>query len=156
MVQLSRFPIGGFALVVLLAGANVAHAAYFDWSDLGVRGVFAAVCVLTAIRWKRLAAGIAACFALVVALFWTVHEHPAWTQQVRPGDRVTHVEEVLGQPTHEFINLDEARRQPNGYALPSPIRFRHSGPVMVYVGGEHALWIFRDTDVVQATFVGGS
>ena len=155
-MRLSRFRIGGFALVVLLAGANVAHAAYFDWADLGVRGVFAAVCVLTAIRWKRLAIVIAASFALVVGLFWSVREHPAWTQQVRPGNRVAHVREVLGQPTYEFMNLDEARRQPIGYALPSPIRFRHSGAVMVYVGGEHALWIFRDTDVVRATFVGGS
>jgi hypothetical protein len=156
MTNRPRFKSSDFLLVVLLAAANIAHAAYFDWSDIGGRSVLAIACIVLALKWQRFALGVAVTILSAVTVSSFAWQAPGWANQIRPGDPLQRVKELLGPPEYQFASLADAQHSLSGYAIPSPIRFRRSDPVLIYVRGEHALWVFSDGDVVKATFVGGS
>jgi hypothetical protein len=147
-----------FGLSLVFASLYVAHALYFDWSDADLHGVFAAVCVLIAIRWQKLGTCLIACLLGIVALSWAFpsSDAPEWTRGVRPGDHISNAQLALGQPTYRFANLTEARGLRIGYSVPSPLRYRHSGSVVVYIRDHRAFWVFHENGIVQATFIGGS
>ena len=152
----STFRAGWFVLALLLAAANIVHALYFDWSDLGMRSVVAVLCLLVAIRWQRTAAAAAGFFVLLVGLAFASSTRPDWTMEARAGERWARVQQALGTPTYQAASLEQARKLDFGYSVPSPLRYRHSGPVAIYVRGDHALWVLHDDDIVKGTFVGGS
>jgi hypothetical protein len=139
--------------------AQAAHALYFDWSDLVFKTILCVVVVVAAVRWPTVAAALA-CVLLAITL--TAHlafaaAVPEWASSAKAGDTWRSVETRLGVPTYSFASLDEASRHATGYAAaPSPWRYRQSGPVAVFTGGDHALWVFHQYDSVQATFVRGS
>jgi hypothetical protein len=144
-----------FCATVLLAITNVIHAMFFDWSDLRIHGALGGLCVLAALRWQRGAAAIAALVLLFVICGTWLWSPPDWTL-VRTGDDWNRTQQRLGAPIYEASNLAQARLAISGYAIPSPLRFRHSGPVAIFVRGEYALWVMHDGRVVKGTFVGGS
>ena len=156
MRQKSTFRAGWFALALLLAAANIVHALYFDWSDVGIRSVVAVLCLLVAIRWQRTAAAATGFFILLVGLAFAGTPRPDWTMEARAGERWARVQQALGTPTYQAATVEEARNLISGYSEPSPLRYRHSGPVAIYIRGDHALWVLHDDDVVKGTFVGGS
>jgi hypothetical protein len=144
-----------FLVTVLLAITNVTHAVLFDWSDRGIHAVFGVLCVLAGLLWQRGAAAIAALILLLVMCGELLRSPPEWTV-VRIGDDWNRTQQRLGLPTYEASNLAQARLLIRGYSVPSPLRFRHSGAVAIFVRGEHALWVMHDGRVVKGTFVGGS
>ena len=144
-----------FCTAVLLAITNVIHAMFFDWSDLRIHGALGVLCVFAALIWQRGAAAIAALFLLLVIWGTWARSLPDWTL-VRSGDDWNRIQQRLGAPTYEASDLAHARRLIKGYAIPSPLRFRHSGAVAIFVRGEYTLWVMHDGRVVKETFVGGS
>jgi hypothetical protein len=138
---------------------TVAHALYFDWSDVDIYVVIGAICVLSALKWPAPAA-----FATGIILFATVIGHFSaphfgdWpeAERIQVGQSWTSVRQNLGKPVHEAATFAAARQLAIGYSTPSPLRFRHRGPVAVFVRGEHALWVFHDGEGVIQTYIGGS
>jgi len=63
---------------------------------------------------------------------------------------------VVGPPSYDAKTFAVARNFNTGHSVPSPVRFRHQGPVAVFVRGEYALWVFHDEHQVIDTFLGGS
>jgi hypothetical protein len=147
-----------FTIVVIGAIATVAHALYFDWSDVDVFVVIGALTIVCALKWPR-----AAAVAIAVILVSVIGGHliPAlgdWPEatEIKAGDTWASVQQKLGPPSYEAATLAAARTLKTGYATPSPLRFRHSGPVAVFTRGDRALWVFHDRSRVNAVFAGGS
>jgi hypothetical protein len=136
--------------------ANVARALYFDWSDVGIHSVISSLCVLAALRWPRFAAATAASIVLTVTLASLLQSEPVEWAHVRTGDDWKQVQRTLGPVAYSARNLEQARRLDIGYSVPSPLRFRPTGAVAIYLRGEYALWVVHDDKVVRGRFVGGS
>jgi hypothetical protein len=138
---------------------TVAHALYFDWSDVDIYVVIVGICVLSALKWP-----IPAALATGIILFATVAGHFAgpdfsnWpeAESIQVGQSWTSVRQNLGKPVHEAATFAAARQLAIGYSTPSPLRFRHRGPVAVFIRGEHTLWVFHDGERVIQTYIGGS
>ena len=143
-----------FACVLTLAVALVVHAAYFDWSDLWVHTFFAAMSLLAWIRWPRAAVAAMAFLWLLLVMFWATGWFTLWDPGVRAGDPYAEVEQRLGSPELRAKTAGEARALLTGRTHPSPLRFRHDGPVDVHVHGKDALWVFHDGQTVKAIYVG--
>jgi hypothetical protein len=145
-----------FGAVALLASANVAHALYFDWSDVDFHIALSMVCVVVALRWPRVAAASAGSVVVAVIAASLLRAEPAEWARLRIGDDWKEVQRALGPPTYEAANLAQARRLEIGYSRPSPLRLRQGGAVAIYLRGEYALWVVHDGNVVKGTFIGGS
>jgi hypothetical protein len=76
--------------------------------------------------------------------------------EIKAGDTWASVQQKLGPPSYEASTFAAARNLKTGYATPSPLRFRHSGPIAVFTRGDLALWVFHDRSRVNAVFIGGS
>jgi hypothetical protein len=145
-----------FAVAILLALINVLRAAYFDWSDVGLHLLIAVVCALLALRWSRLAATAAGTVLLASLLAFASWSVPPDWNEIEAGDDWQELRRTLGSPVYEATNLDEARNLAQGWSAPSPFRFRQIGPVAIYFRGERALWVFHNSRVVEAKYIGGS
>ena len=142
--------------VIVMATGLVLHAAYFDWSDLGMHVFVAVVCLAAWIRWPTAAVGAIGLFCLPIVIFWTAGRFMLWDPGVRVGEPYSAAEARLGQPTVRASTLAEARERISGYAEPSPLLYRRAGPVSVFADGEFAVWIFHDGRTIKAVYVGGS
>ena len=143
-------------IAVLIAFANVVRALYFDWSDVVIHMSIALLCALTALRWSRIAAFAATIVLVTSILAFAFYPVPDDWAEVEAGDTWSEVRRTLGTPVYEGTNLARARAMARGYSSPSPIRFPNTRAVAIYIRGEHALWVFHDGNVVEATFIGGS
>jgi len=148
--------MGGWRpLGVLLATAYVAHALYFDWSDVLLHISLALVALFAAFKWPRASTATLAMLLLVV-IVTSRRAQSEWALVAQPGQNWAALGAKLGTPHCEAASLLEARACATGLALPSPPRFRHVASVAVYVRGDEALWIFHnDRDVIDR-FVGGT
>jgi len=154
----SRARNGWFMFAALVGTVILAHAAYFDWSDLDVFALTVGLCVASALKCP---VPSAAAMAIVLALVIAGHRAPdlsAWpeAERVRTGQSWESVRHTLGTPLYEATTFATARGFNTGHSVPSPIRFRQRGPVAVFVRGEYALWVFHDGQHVVDTFIGGS
>ena len=144
------------ALAILLALMNMLRAGYFDWSDVGLHIAISVLCALAAFRFPKTAVVAAGAVFLASVIAFTFRFVPQDWSEIEAGDDWQEVRESLGSPVYEAASVDQVRRLGRGYSTPSPIRFRQTGPVAIYVRGEHVLWVFHNGRVVQATYVGGS
>jgi hypothetical protein len=147
------------AAAAVLAVATISHTLYFDWSDLPFFTVLMGICAVSAEKWSRLAAtATGVIFLTVLTAHLMEPDLSDWpeAQGVAVGQKWSSVLERLGSPTHEAATAAAARPLISGYSAPSPFRYRHQGPVAVFVRGEHALWVFHDGQRVTGTFIGGS
>ena len=143
-----------FTIVVMGAIATVTHALSFDWSDVDVFGVIGGVTIVCALKWPRASAvAIAVILVSVIAghLIPALHDWPE-AAEIEAGDTWASVQQKLGPPSYEAPTFAAARNLKTGYAIPSPLRFRHSGPVGVFTRGDRALWVFHDRSRVNAVF----
>jgi hypothetical protein len=136
----------------------VGHALYFDWSDVDVFVAISAVTIVLGLRWPRAAAVAVSVVVFSVIAGHLVPVHDDWPQarQIRVGDTWASVQQKLGPPSYEAPTFAAARNLKLGYSIPSPLRFRHTGPVAVFTRGDRALWVFHDKSRVNAVFAGGS
>ncbi len=147
-----------FTIVVIGAIATVAHALYFDWSDVDVFVVISALTIVCGLKWPRAAAvAVAVILVSVIAghLIPALRDWPEATE-IKAGDTWASVQQKLGPPAYEAPTFAAARNLKTGYTTPSPLRFGHSGPVAVFTRGDRALWVFHDRSRVNAVFIGGS
>jgi len=143
-------------VAIFLGFANVVRALYFDWSDIGIHLSLAALLGLMALRWPK-GAALAATVVLLTSVFaFAFASAPSDWAEVEVGDAWIEVRRTLGPPVHEAANLDQARALARGYSSPSPMRFRQTGAVAIYIRGDQALWLFHDGNIVEAKFIGGS
>lgn len=142
----------------VLAGGYVGQAALFDWSDVRGKTALACLLVVTSMRWPRPASAVLAALVATAVLLQVAEgaRTADLAASVRPGMSWADVQRVLGAPRHSAFSSAHAASLDIGYAVPSPIRFRHVGPVAVFTRGEYALWVFHDGTAVIDTFVGGS
>ena len=145
--------------VALMGTAILAHALYFDWSDVEAFAVLVGLCVVSALKWPvPAAAAMGVVLALVVSAHLAQPDLSAWpeAESVRIGQSWESVRQKLGTPSYEAKTFAAAREFNTGHSVPSPVRFRQQGPVAVFVRGEYALWVFHDGHHVTDTFIGGS
>ena len=146
-------------VVAALAAVTLAHTLYFDWSDVWVFTALMGVFAVSSVRWPRSAAAATGLSLSAVLIGHLVEpDLSSWPEArgVAAGQTWTSVRERLGSPTHEAITFAAARELSTGHAVPSPLRYRHRGPVAVFVRGEYAFWVFHDRERVTGTFIGGS
>jgi hypothetical protein len=147
-----------FTMVVIGGIATVAHALYFDWSDVDGFVVISTLTIVCGLKWPRAAA---AAMSVILVSVIAGHLIPAlgeWPEatEIKAGDTWASVQQKLGSPSYEAPTFAAARNLKTGYATPSPLRFRHSGPVAVFTRGDRALWVFHDRNRVNSVFIGGS
>ncbi len=144
-----------FGISVGLCSCISFHGFYFDYSDRWLHLCVALLFASLTFQFPKVSSSLLLSWLALIILAYTFND---FSTSAKPstGTARDEVLRELGEPHISGDNLGTIAHKMDGYALPSPLRFRKVEGIDVFLTGDGALWVFYSGNRVNGAFYGGT